>query len=477
MRSSVARWIIALGQQLARRAAWARDRMGTRQAQFGAAAVAVALCVMIMGIALSHGSSARPRNQLAIVSDPTSLLVASSTSTPEDTTTPSDTATVALPTSSDTPTASATGTLEPTQSPTASDTRTPTPTPTRTPSSSNTPSVVPSVTASPTVDRHYLAEDTLEGTGPGPAGPLSGLPTRPEWSNRRLVAVVIDNYAPDARPQAGLNRASLVYETLAEGGVTRLMAVFLERDAPIVGPVRSARIYFDAWASGLHAIYAHAGGNSDALYQLLDMPNVVNVDDLNLMTAPGPQGPPFVRSPYRAAPHNLYTNTTQLRAFAAQSGASITGSFPASLPHRVPSQPFHRPSTAWIDVGLSSYAYNVHWLYDRDSNSYRRYVEGVAQADSISGRVIAPSNVVVLFTPVTPDHDAFTPEGVNVHATGSGPALYFRDGQVVNGTWQKAETNSPLELLDAQGKPQQFNPGQTWIDIVAQGSPVTYGSR
>jgi hypothetical protein len=80
--------------------------------------------------------------------------------------------------------------------------------------------------------------------------------------------VVIDNYAPDARPQTGLNRASLVFETLAEGGITRLMAIYLERDAPIVGPVRSARIYFNSWADGLQAIYAHAGGNSDALYQL-----------------------------------------------------------------------------------------------------------------------------------------------------------------------------------------------------------------
>jgi len=86
-----------------------------------------------------------------------------------------------------------------------------------------------------TPDPHYVAEDTLTDTGPGPPGPLSGLPTRPDLAKRRPVAVVIDNFDPDARPQAGLNRASVVFETVAEGGITRFMAVYLEKDAPIVG--------------------------------------------------------------------------------------------------------------------------------------------------------------------------------------------------------------------------------------------------
>jgi Protein of unknown function (DUF3048) N-terminal domain/Protein of unknown function (DUF3048) C-terminal domain len=286
--------------------------------------------------------------------------------------------------------------------------------------------------------------------------------------------VVIDNYAPDARPQTGLNRASLVFETLAEGGITRLMAVYLERDAPTIGPVRSARIYFNAWASGLHAVYAHAGGNSDALYQLLKLPNVVNLDDLDLQPAYGPVGVPFSRSWYRAAPHNLYTNSAALRGYAQEAKNAVSGVFPASLPHRAPDPFWHRAATASIDVGFSSYDYNVHWTYDRATNRYQRAVGGVMQADPLSRRVEAPSNVVVLFTPVTPDHDVFTPAGVDVHTTGAGMALYFRDGHVVQGTWHEKNIGAPLELLDASGKPEAFNPGQTWIEVLAPGSPVTY---
>src|SRR2546423_1699457 len=105
-------------------------------------------------------------------------------------------------------------------------------------------------------------------------GPLSGEGVSREVANRRPIAVMIDNFSPDARPQTGLSRASLVFETLAEGGIPRFMAVFLEKDADTIGPVRSARLYFTSWASGLDAIYGHDGGSVDALQQLRAMPDV-----------------------------------------------------------------------------------------------------------------------------------------------------------------------------------------------------------
>ncbi|HWE63895.1 MAG TPA: DUF3048 domain-containing protein, partial [Chloroflexota bacterium] len=337
------------------------------------------------------------------------------------------------------------------------------------------PPVAP-VLPRPTVDSVYYREDTLLGTGPGPAGPLSGLPSRRALADRRPVAVVLDNIAPDARPQTGLNRASLVFETLAEGGITRLMAVYLERDAPIVGPVRSARIYFNAWAAGLKAIYAHAGGNNDALYQLGTghLGGVANADGLNLSVAPNANDVPFWRSADRIAPHNFYTSTYALRAYMAQIGGSPYGSFGIALPHRVPDPYFHRSAVAWIDVGFSSYDYNVHWTYDRATNAYLRSVGGVPSVDAISHRQTAASNVVVLFTTVTPDPDPYTPLSIDVHTQGSGRALYFRDGHLVIGRWHKHSILAPLQLLDPHGKPQPFNPGQTWIEVVPAGAPVTY---
>src|SRR5438067_5820344 len=109
-------------------------------------------------------------------------------------------------------------------------------------------------------------------------GPLTGQAVSRDVANRRPVAVILDNFAPDARPQSGLDKASLVFETLAEGGITRFMAVYLEHDAGTIGPVRSTRIYFNAWAAALGVIFGHDGGNVDALQQLPSLTTVFNED-------------------------------------------------------------------------------------------------------------------------------------------------------------------------------------------------------
>ena len=489
-------WLAHAGARIA----WRDPRLQSGLGSLLVACLSVALAVHASGAGLHRRPPAirqvaarskaatvtRVASPAAVPSSATPLLTL--TNTPPDTATatitvtdpptaPHPTATAPRPTAtpaqSATFTAVATGTLPPTSTPTIAATASVTPTPSLSPTATATDTPVPTAT----VDPVYYAEDTLAGTGPGPAGPLSGLPTTPAHANRRAIAVVIDNYAPDARPQTGLNRASLVFETLAEGGITRLLAVYLERDAPLVGPVRSARIYFNAWAAGLRAIYAHAGGNSDALYQLghlRSMRAAVDVDDLNLPIAPDAADQPYWRTYDRAAPHNLYTATAQLRGYTLQAGRPAYGVSPAALPHRVPDPYFHRPDTASIDVGFSSYAYNVHWSYDRTTNTYLRSVGGLTAADPLSRRPVAPSNVVVLFTPVTPDPDPFASDGVNVHTVGTGRALYFRDGHLVRGSWRKAAIAAPVELLDSEQNPQPLNPGQAWIEVIPAGAPVTW---
>lgn len=458
----------------------AQPRWRSRRVQGGIGAVA--LCALIGAAALAHAVGRQERRAdpprprmiaMHVQASPTPVGTATPTSSSVPTSTSSPTAT---PRPSSSPRRTATATPRPRATPAPTHTVTASPTPSLTATATDTATSVPTSTPSPTptIDPVYYAQDTLEGTGPGPAGPLSGLPTAPNVRNRRPIAVVLDNFAPDARPQTGLNRASLVFETLVEGGITRLMVIYLERDAPIVGPVRSARIYFDAWAAGLRAVYAHAGGNSDAMYQIAHMKWVADMDDLKLPSAAGPIGEPYWRSNDRAAPHNLYTATGALRGYAAQASRAIYGSYPDTIPHRVPDPYFHRPDLAWIDVGFSSASYNVHWRYDRTSNRYLRSVGGTPSVDPLSRRPVAPSNVVVLFTPVTPDPDPFASDGVNVHTVGTGRALYFRDGHLVIGTWRKPAISGALELLDPHGAPQPFNPGQTWIEVVPPEVPIGY---
>jgi hypothetical protein len=289
--------------------------------------------------------------------------------------------------------------------------------------------------------------------------------------------VIIDNFDPDARPQAGLNRASVVFETVAEGGITRFMAIYLEKDAPIVGPVRSARIYFDSWAAGMHAIYAHAGGNNDALAELPHLSNLTNVDGL-ANGAPNPfSWDLYWRSTDREAPHNFYTATDRLRAYADATAHADADPVVPSLLHKEPAAWWVRPKGGWIHISFSTDSYSVQYSYDPRCNCYLRSMNGQPHTDAFSLRQIAPANVVVLYAGVVPDKASNTPGSVNVQSRGFGRALYFRDGTVTDGFWHKGAAQDPLSLLDAHGQPVAFNPGQTWFEIVPIGNNVAWSLK
>lgn len=307
-------------------------------------------------------------------------------------------------------------------------------------------------------------------------GPLDGERTAWDVARRRPLAVIVENYDPDARPQTGLNAASLVFETVAEGGITRFMAVYLEHEPPVVGPVRSARVYFNAWANGLHAVLVHAGGNDDALAQLWHLPNVADLNEVAFEDAKFIAHVPFFsRSPDRQMPHNLYTYPALVRRYLAGRHVSLQGAYPDALPHRGPDAPGHRPTGGVLDLNFSSPGYAVEYRYDHAGNRYRRWMGGGPHLDAATGHQIAPSNVVVLLASIGPDPfgGVGNPGAVYVQSTGKNLAYLFRDGYRYAGTWHKPHGGSHLELLDSRGRPFAFNPGQTWIEVLpASGSMV-----
>ena len=135
---------------------------------------------------------------------------------------------------------------------------------------------------------------------------------------RHPIAVMIDDLGP-ARPQSGFTSASIVWQAPAEGGIPRYMLMFADQVPGNVGPVRSSRYYFIAWAAEWKAAYAHAGGSPQALTTLRLQGQgqlVYNVDQFRF-------GPPyFVRVTNRFAPHNLYTTGKELLKLAAKVGAT-----------------------------------------------------------------------------------------------------------------------------------------------------------
>jgi hypothetical protein len=291
------------------------------------------------------------------------------------------------------------------------------------------------------------------------ASKLTGLQVGFDINKRPVTAVMIEN-SPDARPQSGLLDAGVVFEAVAEGGITRFLALFQDTNPAYVGPVRSARPYYIRWMLSFDANYAHAGGSPEAL----NMIRALGVKDLDH----GANGSTYDRVSNRYAPHNLYTSIDRLLAAGASRGynsSTYTG-FVRKAEKKV-----ETPTASAIDIAISSQLYNVHYTYDTAGNSYLRNQAGQAHTDEKSGKQLNPKIVVVLVT-----DKGFDPDGVHTtyRITGSGTAIVFQDGEVISGTWSKAGDKDALLFKDSTGQDLKLNPGQTWITAVGNASAVTY---
>ena len=125
-------------------------------------------------------------------------------------------------------------------------------------------------------------------------------------ATRHPIAVMIDDQAL-ARPQSGLASANIVWQAPAEGGIPRYMAIFQTTDAPAIGPVRSSRLYFVAWATEWKAMYVHVGGAPNAL-AYLHANTGKTIYDADEFRWGGSAGYLW-RITTRSAPHNVYTST------------------------------------------------------------------------------------------------------------------------------------------------------------------------
>ena len=150
-------------------------------------------------------------------------------------------------------------------------------------------------------------------------------------------------YCPAARPQSGLSEAGVVFEAVAEGGITRFLALFQDTKPAYVGPVRSSRPYYIRWLLGFDATYAHAGGSPQALQDI----NTLNVKNLDH----GANGSTFDRVSNRYAPHNLYTSIDRLLAAAASHGYTSSTYTPIV---RKAEKKIETPAASAIDIALSS---------------------------------------------------------------------------------------------------------------------------
>jgi hypothetical protein len=300
--------------------------------------------------------------------------------------------------------------------------------------------------------------------------PLTGLP-QPDVARRDRVALVvkIDN-VPAARPQAGLASADVVYEEMVESGLTRLAAVFQSADADPVGPVRSTRSSDVDIVSALnHPLFAYSGGQPRFVALLHDA-GVVDV-------GANAQGGAFYRG-RGVAPDNLYTRTSALFAVAPP-GA---GPPPPLFSFRPAGQPVAGAGAAGaapaVHADVHFPASSATWDWDAASQTWKRGQNGTADVVQ-GGQQISAANVIIQVLPYSTDGYA-SGEGIvppppipKAESVGEGTAIVLTGGMVINVHWSKASPTAVTAYTDSAGQPVLLTPGQTWIELVPTGSPVT----
>jgi hypothetical protein len=270
----------------------------------------------------------------------------------------------------------------------------------------------------------------------------------------------------DARPQSGLNAASVVWQAPAEGGIPRYMLVFQENIPAAVGPVRSSRYYYIAWAAESRAVYAHAGGSPQALQTLRLQGNgqlVYNADEFRW-------GNSFWRVKTRFPPHNLYTDGKHLRALA-KSLKATDGPMQPAWSFAPDLQATARPRGGRIDFGYT--ANKIRYDYDWTTNTYLRSVTGEKkQVDASTGARVAPKNVVIMLMKFGPLNDGSKKHRLEAQVVGKGTAWISTNGTTIKGSWRKDSLTKPTVFLDATGKPVTLTVGQTFVNVLQTGTTV-----
>ena len=313
------------------------------------------------------------------------------------------------------------------------------------------------------------------------------------WEKNRPLAIMIENHA-ESRPQSGLSKADVVYEAVAEGGITRFMGVFycgIAAQSTLVAPVRSARTYYLPWVLEYDALYNHVGGAGncndttvDERAKALCQIEQYGVKDMDQFGIPFPT---CYRNYDRldhtvATEHTMVCDTGKLLKLASERGWTNVDAKGIAWDKNFSRWKFKKDadSTKRGTVGSLSFtawkgyesSYGVRWDYDSTTNFYKRTNGGEAHVDLENKQQLTAKAVVVLFAKETGPVDDHAHLLYNTIGTGEGILFQDGSGQVV--TWKKPTRSSRTQIIDKNGKEVEFNRGQIWFELLPTGTDVTY---
>ncbi|TCZ78456.1 DUF3048 domain-containing protein [Paenibacillus albiflavus] len=308
----------------------------------------------------------------------------------------------------------------------------------------------PTITAGPA--------PTLEPT-PTPAPfrmPLTGLPAT-ELMQTRPVLITVEN-SPPARPQSGLNHADIVYEVLAEGEITRFLAIYQSQSVETIGPVRSMRPYFVQIGDGYDAVLVHAGWSPDAMAMMQQkksnhLDQVYGDDQF------------YWRSNERKAPHNLYTSTAKIQEGVVKRKFRQDWNVQSLNFASENTKMFLDQSGQSVEIPYLM-GYTVSYEYDVTNRLYKRSMLGKPHLDKETSEQLTTKNLLI----IEANHKVLDNEGRrDVDVLGPGKGIILQEGRAQNITWERHDGIIRAYL---NGKEIPLLPGNTWVQIVPTGTKV-----
>ncbi|MDY0341128.1 MAG: DUF3048 domain-containing protein [Coriobacteriia bacterium] len=287
--------------------------------------------------------------------------------------------------------------------------------------------------------------------------PLTGLeaPSAEAIANR-VVSIKVEN-SRESRPQANLQLADVVYESVTEGGITRFNALFHSEAPTAVGPVRSARLSDIDIVPQYKALFCFSGASTS-------VNSSVRAAGLDNLSEDAGVTKPFTRSGERPRPHNLYTSVPELRAEAGDRSMAATAQVRGFAFKKSSSVATGTPAVS-VDIPFSSYN-QVTWTYDSATDAYLRVNNGTPFTDDETGKQVSARNVVVLWAKYTAaSQDKAGSTTYDISLVGSGEATVFCGGQAFAGTWE-AGADAPPVFKAEDGTQIELLPGNTWFQVV-----------
>lgn len=332
------------------------------------------------------------------------------------------------------------------------------------------------------------------------------------WEGRRPIAAMIENHR-DARPLSGLSKADVIYEAVAEGGITRFLTIYYcgaSTENVKIAPIRSARVYFINLAAGYGTdpIFLHQGGANNICSTCPGgvKPSSQSAPRVNTVTlleklgwAGGPKGnnfdggynigyPIVVRDQYRlggsepsAWEHAVVADLDEVWKEASkreygykdESGNAWTEGYIKWIFQDGSSSSSPEASDIKFDFWESMPGYDVEWKYDSNTNTYKRFNGGVAQTDIEFENVqLEASNVAIMF--VKEEGPVDTEKHMYYEVTGTGKAIVFQNGNAIKGTWEKDSALDREVFYDTNGDEIKMVRGTTWVELVPTTNQVTY---